>query len=183
MPLLGTSPNNAPGFGMVAGEAGGAVVAGSVIGFGLAYVAALAVGGPDFSVNPTPQAYVGAGGLAVGYTAGSALGTWLVGSIAQQDHVGAWAFVGALAGLPVSLGLVAAAAALENNNKPGALLLIPAFAAPPAGAVIGYNLSPPCGCTRTTQLENRLLLPTIGISTGNNKAVVALDMKLLNVRF
>ena len=64
-----------------------------------------------------------------------------------------------------------------------ALLLIPAFAAPPAGAVIGYNLSPPCGCPRTTQLENRLLLPTVGIAAGNNKAVVALDMKLLNVRF
>jgi hypothetical protein len=184
MPLLGASPNNAPGFGMVAGEAGSAVVAGGALGLGLGYAAVLAAGGTGgLFAGPIVPVSARVGGVAVGCAAGSALGTWLVGSIAQQDHVGAWAFVGALAGLPVSLGLVAAAAALENDNKPGALLLIPAFAAPPAGAVIGYNLSPPCGCTRTTQLENRLLLPTVGIAAGNNKAVVALDMKLLNVRF
>jgi hypothetical protein len=184
MPLFESSPNNAPGFGVVAGEAGGAVVAGSALGLGLAYVGVWAVGGPrDLFEFPILPAFAGLGGMAVGYTAGSALGTWLVGSIAQQDHVASWAFVGALAGLPVSLGLVYAAAELEKSDKPGALLLIPAFAAPPAGAVIGYNLSPPCGCTRTAQLENRLLLPTIGITAGSNEPVVALDMRLLTVRF
>jgi hypothetical protein len=186
MPLLGASPNNTPGFGLVAGEVGGAVVAGSALGLGLGYVAVWAAGGPgDLFEGPILPGYARVGGIAVGYTAGSALGTWLVGSMAQQDHVGSWAFVGALAGLPVSLGLVYAAAELEKNDKPGALLLIPAFAAPPAGAVIGYNLSPPCGCTQTTQLENRLLLPTIGLrrAAGDNETVVALDMKILNVRF
>ncbi len=184
MPLLESSPNNAPGFGLVAGEAGSAVVAGGALGLGLGYVAVLAAGGTDgLFAGPILPGYARVGGVAVGCAAGSALGTWLVGSIAQQDHVGSWAFLGALAGLPVSIGLAAAAAELENHQKPGVLLLIPAFAAPPAGAVIGYNLSPPCGCTRTTQLENRLLLPTIGIAAGSNEAVVALDMKLLNVRF
>jgi hypothetical protein len=184
MPLLGASPNNAPGFGIVAGEAGGAVAAGGALGLGLGYAAVLAAGGTGgLFAGPIVLVSARVGGVAVGCAAGSALGTWLVGSIAQQDHVGAWAFVGALAGLPVSLGLVYAAAELEKNDKPGALLLIPAFAAPPAGAVIGYNLSPPCGCTKTTQIENRLLLPTIGIAAGDKETVVALDMRLLTVRF
>ena len=106
-----------------------------------------------------------------------------VGSIARQDHRASGAFLGALAGLPVSLGLMVVAA-LGNVERPG-LLLIPAFAAPPAGAVIGYNLSPSCGCTQTSRLEDRLLLPSVGLrrTAGDNETVVAVDMKLLNVRF
>ena len=186
MPLFGASSNNTPGFGLVAGEVGGAVVAGSVVGFGLGYVAVWAAGGTgDLFEGPILPGYARIGGIAVGYTAGSALGTWLVGSLAQQDHRASWAFLGALAGLPVSLGLVYAAAELERNDKPGALLLIPAFAAPPAGAVIGYNLSPPCDCAQTSRLEDRLLMPGIGLrrAAGNNETVVALDMRLLTVRF
>jgi hypothetical protein len=186
MPLFGASSNNTPGFGLVAGEVGGAVVAGSAVGLGLGYVAVWAAGGPGgLFEGPILPGYARIGGIAVGCAAGSALGTWLVGSLAQQDHRASWAFVGALAGLPVSLGLVFAAAELEKADKPGALLLIPAFAAPPAGAVIGYNLSPPCGCTQTTRLEDRLLLPGIGLrrAVGDEGNVVALDMRLLNVRF
>jgi hypothetical protein len=186
MPLLGTSSNNTPGFGLVAGEVGGAVVAGSALGLGLGYVAVWTAGGPgDLFEGPILPGYARIGGIAVGYTAGSALGTWLVGSLAQQDHRASWAFLGALVGLPVSLGLVYAAAELEKTDKPGVLLLIPAFAAPPAGAVIGYNLSPPCGCAWTSRFEDRLLMPSIGLrrTAGDNENVVALDMKLLNVRF
>ena len=184
--LFGDSPDRGPGFGVVAGEVGGAVVAGSAIGLGLAYVGVWAVGWPlDLFEFPILPASAALGGAAVGYTAGSALGTWLVGSMARQDHLPSWAFVGALAGLPVSIGCVAAAAALENHDKPGALLLIPAFAAPPAGAVIGYNLSPPCGCAGTSRLEDRLLMPSIGLSRepAAEETVVALDIRLLNVRF
>jgi hypothetical protein len=186
MPLLGVSPNNAPGFGLVTGEVGGAVGVGGALGLGLAYVGVWAGGGPgDLFEFPILPAFAGLGGLAVGYTAGSALGTWLVGSMAQQDHVASWAFLGALAGLPVSLGLVYAGAELDKNGKPGALLLIPAFAAPPAGAVIGYNLSPSCGCTQASRSGDRLLLPTVGLRriAGETETVVALDMRLLNVRF
>jgi hypothetical protein len=179
--LFGGSSNREPDFGVVAGEVGGAVVAGGALGLGLGYVAVMAAGGTGGLFEGPGYARIG--GIAVGCAAGSALGTWLVGSMARQDHVASWAFAGALAGLPVSLGLVFAAAELEKNDKPGALLLIPALAAPPAGAVIGYNLSPPCGCVETSRLEDRLLLPTIGITAGDDEAVVALDMRLLNVRF
>jgi hypothetical protein len=182
--LFGGSSNREPGFGVVAGEVGGAVVAGGALGLGLGYVVVLAAGGTGgLFAGPILPGYARIGGIAVGSAAGSALGTWLVGSMAQQDHVASWAFLGALAGLPVSLGLVFAAAELEENDKPGALLLIPAFAAPPAGAVIGYNLSPPCGCVETSRLEDRLLLPTIGITAGDDETAIALDMRLLNVRF
>ena len=120
---------------------------------------------------------------AVGCAAGSALGTWLVGSVARQDHRASGAFLGALTGLPVSIGLAYAAAELELKGKPGTLLLIPALAATPAGAVIGYNLSPPCGCAGTARLEDRLLLPSVGLRPEpGEKTAGAIDVKLLNVR-
>ena len=185
MPLHDVSPNNAPGFGLVAGEVGGAVVAGSVLGLGLGYAVVRATGGPHYDPSESSilPLIAGIGGLALGHAAGSALGTWLVGSIAQQDHRASGAFLGALAGLPVSFVLVTVA--WTGNVKSPALLLIPAFAAPPAGAVIGYNLSPSCGCTQASRSGDRLLPPTVGLRhvAGDTETVVALDMKLLNVRF
>ncbi len=186
MSLFGESSNGGPGLGLVSSEVGGAVAAGSALGLGLGYVAVWAAGEPgDLFKGPILPPYARIGGMAVGYTAGSALGTWLVGSMARQDHVASWASVGALAGLSVSLGLVFAAAELEKSDKPGALLLIPALAAPPAGAVIGYNLSPSCGCRENSRLEDRLLVPSIGLrgEPAGEEPVVALDMRLLNVRF
>jgi len=183
--MYGSSSGGGPGFGVVAGEAGGAVVAGSALGLGLGYVAVLAAGGSDDLFEfPLLQNYAGIGGMAVGYAAGSALGTWLVGSLASQDHKASWAFLGALAGLPVSFGLVYAADKLEQEGKPGALLLIPALAAPPACAVIGYNLSPACGCAGTARLENRLLLPSVGLRREPGETMVAaFDIRLLSLRF
>jgi hypothetical protein len=94
------------------------------------------------------------------------------------------AVLGALAGLPVSLVLAAVAAAMENNGKPGELLLFPAALAPTAGAVIGYNRGPSCGCTGTTQSSRRLLPPSIGLEREPGEAtVVAYDIRLLNLRF
>lgn len=183
--MYGSSSSEGPGFGVVAGEAGGAVVAGGALGLGLAYVGVVAAGGSgDLFEFPLLHNSAGIGGMAVGYTAGSALGTWLVGSLAGQDHKASWAFIGALVGLPVSLGLVYAADELEQEGKPGALLLIPALAAPPAAAVIGYNLSPSCGCPGTARLENRLLMPSVGLRREPGEPmVVAFDVRLLNVRF
>jgi len=183
--MYGSSSSGGSGFGVVAGEAGGAIVAGSALGLGLAYVGVLAAGGAgNLFEFPLLQNSAGIGGMAVGYAAGSALGTWLVGSLASQDHKASWAFVGALVGLPVSLGLVYAADEMEQESKPGALLLIPALAAPPAAAVIGYNLSPACGCAGTARLEDRLLMPSVGLRREPGEAmVVAFDVRLLNVRF
>ena len=184
--MYGASQGNGPSFGVAAGEAGGAIITGSALGLGLAYVAVLAAGGQrDLFALPVLPAYAEIGGMTVGYSAGSALGTWFVGRMARQDHREYGAFLGALAGLPLSFGLVVAAAALENNDKPGALLLIPAFAAPPTGAVIGYNLSPSCGCTESSnQFGRRLLPPSLGLRREPGEAtVVAYDVRLLNVRF
>jgi hypothetical protein len=177
--------NDGPRFGVVAGEVGGAIVAGGVLGFGLGYAAVRATGGPHYDPSEASilPLIAGIGGLVVGHAAGSALGTWLVGSIAQQDHAASGAVLGALAGLPVSFVLVAVA--MLGNVKSPVLLLIPAVAAPPAGAVIGYNLTPPCGCTGSRPtFGRRLLPPSIGLRREPGEAtVVAYDVRLLNVRF
>ncbi len=185
-PMYWSSSGAGSGLAVVAGEVGGAVAAGSAVGLGLAYVATLASGGQsDLFELPALPAYARIGGMTIGFSAGSALGTWLVGRMARQDHREYGAFLGALAGLPVSVGLVVAAAALANNGKPGALLLLPAFATPTAGAVIGYNLSPPCGCWPTSRHENRLLIPDVGLrgERSGEAMSVALDVRLLNFRF
>jgi hypothetical protein len=178
--------NDGPSFGVAAGEVGGALVAGGVMGLGLGYAAVRATGGAsDLFDGPILPILAGFGGAVVGDAAGSALGTWLVGSFAQQDHSASGAVLGALVGLPVGLVLAAVAAAMENNGKPGALLLIPAFAAPAAGAVIGYNLTPPCGCTGSRPtFGRRLLPPSIGLARERGEAIVyAYDVRLLNIRF
>ena len=183
IPLYGEP--DGPGFGVVAGEVGGAVLSGAALGIGLGLAANRAAGGPsDLFDGPVLPILAGVGGLAVGSTAGSGLGTWLVGSIARQDHHASWAFLGALAGVPVCLGFGYAAARLEQDEKPGALLLIPALAASPAGAVLLYNLSPPCSCAKTSRLQDRLLLPTAGLSRERpgKTGTVALDMRLVSIR-
>ena len=43
--MYGASQGSGPSFGVAAGEAGGAIAAGSALGLGLAYVAILAAGG------------------------------------------------------------------------------------------------------------------------------------------
>ena len=178
--------DDGPGFGVVAGEVGGAVIMGSALGLGLGYAVVRATGGSsDPFDGPVMPMLAGLGGAAAGQAAGSALGTWLAGTIAQQDHIASGAVLGALAGLPVSLVLVVVAGAMENNGKPGALLFIPAFAAPTVGAVTGYNRSPPCGCRgSSTQSSRRLLPPSIGLRREPGEAtVIAYDVRLLNVRF
>jgi hypothetical protein len=174
-----------PGFGVLAGEVGGSIVMGGMLGLGLGYAAVRATGGSyDLSDGPIMPTLAGLGGAVAGDAAGAALGAWLVGSIARQDHMPSGAVLGALAGLPVSLVLAAVAAAMENNGKPGALLLIPAFAAPTVGAVIGYNRAPSCGCTGTAQFSRRLLPPSIGLAREPGEGtVVAYDIRILNLRF
>lgn len=183
--LLPDNYHDGPGFGVLAGEVGGAVVVGSVLGLGLGYATVLATGGPHYDVSESSilPLIAGIGGVAVGHAVGSALGTWLVGSIAQQDHTASGAVLGALVGLPVSFALLAVAS--TGNVKSPALLLIPAIAAPPAGAVIGYNLTPPCGCTNSyAQSGRRLLPPSVGFVREPGAATaVAYDFRLLNVRF
>jgi len=182
--LLPDNYYDGPDFGVLAGEVGGAVVAGSVLGLGLGLATVQATGGPHYDVSESSILPLLAeiGGVAVGHAAGSALGTWLVGSIAQQDHAASGAVLGALVGLPVSFVLLAVAS--TGNVRSPALLLIPAIAAPPAGAVIGYNLTPPCGCTGTSLRQNRLLPPSIGLAHEPGEATaVAYDVRLLTVRF
>jgi hypothetical protein len=167
-------------------EAGAAALAGSAFGLGLAYLATLASDGQRGPLQPpSSSGYLEIGGMAFGCTAGAALGTLVLGSIARQDHRDYGAYLGAPAGLPVSPGLVVAAAALENDGKPGALLLIPALAAPPAGAVVGYDLTPPCGCFATSRRGGQMLIPSVGLTSTAAGGVtsVGLDVRLVTARF
>jgi len=174
------------GVRIAAEEVGGAIVAGGVLGLGLGYAATLAADGQRGPFEPPVlPGYAEVGCMTIGCSAGAALGTWLVGSVTRQDHFAYGAFLGALVALPASVGLVVAAGAMEKNGKPGTLLLIPAFAAPAAGAFIGYNLTPSCGCHGSTpQFGGRLLPPSLGVALEPGEATaVAYDVRLLNVRF
>ncbi|MBM3332522.1 hypothetical protein FJY68_11860 [candidate division WOR-3 bacterium] len=171
---------------VLAGEVIGAVVTGGLLSVGLGYAAIRVAGEPyDLSGKLTVPGLAGLTGAAVGQAAGSALGTMLIGDLARQDHVASGAILGSAAALPLSLLLVVVADAMEGNGRSGALLLIPAFAAPTVGAVVGYNLSPPCGCRGgDSQSAGRLLPPRIGVALESDEATaVAYDFRLLNFRF
>jgi hypothetical protein len=175
-----------PGLGVLAGEVGGAALLGGVLGIGLGYAAVRVTGESyDLSGGLAMPGLAGLAGAAAGQAAGSTLGTMLVGAIAQQDHVESGAILGSVAALPVSLLLVVVADAMEGNGKPGAPLLIPAFAAPTVGAVIGYNMAPPCDCRGGgSGLGSRLLPPSIGLARARHTTTtVACDFRLLDLRF
>lgn len=121
-------------------------------------------------------------GATIGYTAGSAVGTYWAGSSLKQNGTFLPTLTGALLGVPISWGLIWAAIEMEKSE---ALFLIPAFAIPPIGAVIGYNLSRPKSSKQQT-LFHHLNFPTLGLRTEKSieaKTITYLDFKLINAKF
>lgn len=181
-----------PSFGIIAAESGGALV-GGVVGGGLAAGAVCLCYSP--SNDPGPFAYfgrtmVGLAGITIGYPIGCAAGICAIGKIAQQDGTFGYSLLGAALGTPIALGLAFAAIKLEERGDGGILLLIPAFLAPPAGAVIGYNLSRTSemdgGEPRTPSLDARFGLPSVCLKTElleDGKRVSIVDFRLINVRY
>ncbi len=121
-------------------------------------------------------------GATIGYTAGSAVGTYWAGSSLKQNGTFLPTLTGALLGVPIAWGLIWAAIEMEKSE---ALFLIPAFAIPPIGAVIGYNLSRP-KYSKQQSLYHYLNPPTLSFRTKkyiDGENVAYLDFKLINAKF
>ena len=171
-----------PSAWVVAGEAGSALGLGVVGGLALGALG-FVIGGssPDFtSSGGQGTAWVTIAGGSVGYAAGTGLGAWAVGRRAKQEGKAGGAFLGAAAGLAVGAGI----AGLGGATKFYPLIGL-AFAAPPAGAVIGYNISRPKG-EGSRSFNGRLELPQLAVRQerlADRSGVTVYDAKLVSVRF
>lgn len=181
------SESDNPGFGVYAEETGGALLTGAVCaaGVGLALWAASREPGDDIEHSTIALVFSGLAGVVVGYPIGCAGGATIVGGMSQQGGNFLLGYLGALVGLPVGYGIAAGGQAIAMNSDvlKGAFVVAGCLA-PPVGATVGYNLvrNPVPGLGR---LNQRLLMPGLGLrgEPAGKKTVVALDMKLLTVRF
>ena len=182
-----------PGASSYVAEAGGALAAGNLIGGGSAFVLGIML--VSFADLPSDPQFGGLGalgafltgaaaGAALGYPFGCALGTATVGSWMDCDGNTGLAYAGAYLGLPVGIGLVWLGALAQT---PG--LAIPLYVAgglaPPAGAVIGYNLFAPKE-RLPTYFGARLSPPALTFCTRSGldrQTYYALDCRLVTVGF
>jgi hypothetical protein len=123
----------------------------------------------------------------VGYPVGSALGVWGVGAMADQDGEAWGSFAGAGAGLAVGVGVLQLSRLkfLENSADAMNAVWVLAFACPPAGAVVGYNLSRKSG-EGYGLLDRRVVPPSVGVKSWSDlegHTILATDVRLLTVRF
>lgn len=141
--------NQGSRFGPIAAEAGGAVLGGL-----LTALAGSVVASRIFPVEPGEHSWLESFGkvtvaMPVGAWVGCGLGTWLVGGACRSNGSLAGALVGGLVGSAVSLGCVLGTRA-SGDDMSDEILVPLALVAPPAGAVIGYELWPrsASGCCR-----------------------------------
>ena len=120
------------------------------------------------------------------YPLGSAAGASIVGGIKHQYGNFGYAYLGALLGLPIGVGIAAGGLAMpvDSDVLRGALVAVGCLV-PPVGATVGYNLSRRSGVSYGL-LDGRLVPPSIGVSSWSDlegQTVVATDVRLLTVRF
>jgi len=125
-------------------------------------------------------------GGSLGYPVFCGVGCWAAARLVKQQGGLAGAVVGGLAATPVGL-TVAWIGTLIERLPLGSIKSSPIYVAaaliPPAGAVLGYNLSrPKSGQTPSSRLCPPELL--LGAATNKEGALYpALDLRLVNVRF
>jgi hypothetical protein len=114
------------------------------------------------------------------------VGCWAAAKLVKQQGRLGGAVIGALAATPVGL-TIAWVGTLVERLPPGSIKSSPIYVAaalvPPAGAVLGYNLSRPrAEQTRSSRMD----LPELLLRTGtdeNGSSYQVLDFRLVNVRF
>ncbi len=158
----------------------GGVITGTLIGYGSALVFndREAVG-DNVGIRAVTAFFLGA---SISYPFGAVIGTYWAGSSLEQGGNFFPTLTGALLGVPVMWGLFYLSSELKRNQY---LLLIPALAFPPLGAVIGYNLSRPKSSKQQT-LYHYLNPPTLGLRTEKSiegETITYLDFKLINAKF
>lgn len=124
-------------------------------------------------------------GGSLGYPIFCGVGCWAASKLVMQQGTVGGAVVGALAATPVAL-TVAWVGTLVERLPPGSVKSSPIYVAaaliPPAGAVLGYNLSRPRAASSSAWLE-RLDLPEVSLRPGGGHARTTVNVRLLNARF
>jgi hypothetical protein len=170
-----------PGIFLVEGS--GAALGGAACAAGFGYLLARLYD-PSTDVWKTFGGTVLGGSL--GYPVLCGVGCWAAAKLVQQQGRLNGAVVGALAATPVAL-TVAWVGTLVERLPPGSIKSSPIYVAaaliPPAGAVIGYNLSRP---KATEAHSSRLGAPELLLGTAvteDGSPCPVLDLRLVNVRF
>lgn len=169
--------------GIILVEGSGAVLSGAACASGLGFLLA-GLYDPSEDVWKTFGGTILGGSL--GYPVFCGVGCWASAKlVSQQGRLGG-AIIGALAATPIGV-TVAWVGTLVERLPPGSIKSSPIYVAaaliPPAGAVIGYNLSRPrTELVRSSRLDvPGLLLRTEPGENGSFHPV--LDFRLVNARF
>jgi hypothetical protein len=169
--------------GILLVEGSGAVLGGAACAAGFGFLLAR-IYDPSEDVWKTFGGTVLGGSL--GYPVFCGVGCWAAARLVKQQGSLAGAVVGGLAATPVGL-TVAWVGTLVERLPPGSIKSSPFYVAaaliPPAGAVLGYNLSrPKAGQSRSSRLVAPELL--LGAATNQDGSPCPmLDLRLVNVRF
>jgi hypothetical protein len=169
--------------GIILVEGSGAVLGGAACAAGLGFLLARLYD-PSADVWKTFGGTVLGGSL--GYPVFCGVGCWAAAKLVKQQGRLAGAVVGALAATPVGL-TIAWIGTLVERLPPGSIKSSPIYVAaaliPPAGAVVGYNLSrPKAGEVRSSRLgAPELLLRTATDEYGSSHQV--LDFRPVTIRF
>ena len=169
--------------GIVLIEGSGAILGGAACAAGLGYLLTR-VYDPSTDVWKTFGGTVLGGSL--GYPVFCGIGCWASAKLVKQQGRLGGAVVGALAATPIGL-TVAWIGTLVEHLPPGSLESSPMYIAaaliPPAGAVVGYNLSRPM---REPAGASRLTAPELMLITGvddRGSIYPVLNLRLVSARF
>ena len=169
--------------GIILVEGSGAVLGGAACAAGLGFLLAKLYD-PSEDVWKTFGGTVLGGSL--GYPAFCGIGCWASAKLVSQQGKLGGAVVGALAATPVAL-TVAWVGTIVEHLPPGSVKSSPIYVAaalvPPAGAVLGYNLSRP---RADEARSSRLGVPELTLRTAAGEAGAphpVLDLRLVNVAF
>ena len=169
--------------GILLVEGSGAALGGAACAAGFGYLLARLY-------DPSTDVWKTFGGTVLGGSLGNpvfcGVGCWAAAKLVQQQGRLGGAVVGALAATPVAL-TVAWVGTLVERLPPGSIKSSPIYVAaaliPPAGAVLGYNLSRP---KATEAHSSRLGAPELLLGTAVNKdgsPCLMFDVRVVNVRF
>ena len=169
--------------GILLVEGSGAVLGGAACAAGLGLLLARLYD-PSEDVWKTFGGTVLGGSL--GYPVFCGVGCWASAKLVSQQGTLGGAVVGALAATPIGL-TVAWVGTLVEHLPPGSIKSSPIYVAaaliPPAGAVLGYNLSRP---KPEPVRSSRLGAPELQLRTGIDEYgsyYPVLDLRLVNARF
>jgi hypothetical protein len=169
--------------GIILVEGSGAVLGGAACAAGLGFLLGRLYD-PSEDVWKTFGGTVLGGSL--GYPVFCGVGCWGAAKLVKQQGNLTGAVVGALAAMPVGL-TIAWVGTLVERLPPGSIKSSPIYVAaalvPPAGAILGYNLSRPrAERTRASRLgAPELLFRTTANEDGSSHPV--LDFRPVNIRF